>query len=206
MVGCWKVTHLFLYESLSQVLEPRWTSANQGFEEARVLAEVSLLPQNVRVGTGRRPVAIAAGEVKRVYKGTERRKKVIVVVTAGWAIMCFDHNLKKLWEDDVQVGSCLQNSWWRTSMCFVSALETKFRTSLLSDRHLGSWKLHVAIAGWVSPWVSSQRSGNINKQLYTKAWWHRPHHCGRQYGSPTSGIWLTIQFKVMHRVWLRVKS
>jgi hypothetical protein len=85
-----------------QVLEPRWTSANQGFEEARVLAEVSLLPQNVRVGTGRRPVAIAAGEVKRVYKGTERRKKIIVVVTAGWAIMCFDHNLKKLWEDDVQ--------------------------------------------------------------------------------------------------------
>jgi hypothetical protein len=92
------------------VLEPHWTSADQGFEEARVLAEVSLLPQNVRVGTGRRPVSIAAGEVKRVYKGTERRKKVIVVVTAGWAIMCFDHNLKKLWEDDVQVGSCSQNS------------------------------------------------------------------------------------------------
>lgn len=72
-----------------------------------MLAEVSLLPDRVRVGSGRRPVALAAGEVKRTFRTQELKKQVIVVVTAGWNIMCFDHNLKKLWEDDVQVRTCL---------------------------------------------------------------------------------------------------
>ena len=89
---------------MAQIVEPYVSSATYGFSGARVLAEASLLPNNVRVGAGRRPVALAAGEVKRIYSSGERRKQVIVVVTAGWAVMCFDHNLKKLWEDDIQVG------------------------------------------------------------------------------------------------------
>ncbi|KAG0605780.1 hypothetical protein M758_9G087200 [Ceratodon purpureus] len=89
-------------EDKLQVIDPRVSLPEYGFTEARVLAEVSLLPDRVRVGAGRRPVALAAGEVKRTYRSQELKKQVIVVVTAGWNIMCFDHNLKKLWEDDVQ--------------------------------------------------------------------------------------------------------
>ncbi|XP_024368527.1 uncharacterized protein [Physcomitrium patens] len=90
------------WEDKLQVIDPRVSFAENGFSEARVLAEVSLLPDRVRVRAGRRPVALAAGEVKRYYRAQDLNKKVIVVVTAGWNIMCFDHNLKKLWEDDVQ--------------------------------------------------------------------------------------------------------
>jgi len=99
---------------LEQVIDPRVSFAEYGFAEARVLAEVSLLPDRVRVGSGRRPVALAAGEVKRTYRSQELKKQVIVVVTAGWNIMCFDHNLKKLWEDDVQVHPCLT---WGAYFC-----------------------------------------------------------------------------------------
>uniref|UniRef100_A0A453MNQ3 FG-GAP repeat-containing protein n=1 Tax=Aegilops tauschii subsp. strangulata TaxID=200361 RepID=A0A453MNQ3_AEGTS len=73
-------------------------AALDGFHEARVMAEISLLPANVRVAAGRRPVAMAVGAVDRSYKHAEVRKQVLVVVTSGWAVMCFDHNLKKLWE------------------------------------------------------------------------------------------------------------
>lgn len=75
---------------------------DQGFSEARVLAKVSLLPDKVRIATGRRPVAMAAGIVDRSYKHGEIRKQVLVVVTSGWSVMCFDHNLKKLWENNLQ--------------------------------------------------------------------------------------------------------
>jgi hypothetical protein len=30
------------------------------------------------------------------------RKQVVVVVTAGWNIMCFDHNLKLMWETSIR--------------------------------------------------------------------------------------------------------
>lgn len=92
---------------LMQVIDPRVSIAEYGFTEARLLAEVSLLPEKVRVGVGRRPVALATGEVKRTFKSGEMRKQVIVVVTAGGSVMCFDHNLIKLWEDDIQVCSQL---------------------------------------------------------------------------------------------------
>ncbi|KAI5013643.1 hypothetical protein ZWY2020_037156 [Hordeum vulgare] len=68
------------------------------FHEALVMAEISLLPANVRVAVGRRPVAMAVGTVDRSYKQADVRKQVLIVVTSGWAVMCFDHNLKKLWE------------------------------------------------------------------------------------------------------------
>lgn len=86
-----------------QVLEPHNRRVDEGFSEARVLAEVSLLPDKVRIASGRRPVAMAAGVVDRSYKHGEIRKQVFVVVTSGWSVMCFDHNLKKLWENNLQV-------------------------------------------------------------------------------------------------------
>ncbi|KAE8792513.1 hypothetical protein D1007_32912 [Hordeum vulgare] len=66
------------------------------FHEACVMAEISLLPANVRVAAGRRPVAKAVDTVDRSYKQADVRKQVLVVVTSDWVVMCFDHNLKKL--------------------------------------------------------------------------------------------------------------
>lgn len=75
----------------------------EGYSEARVLAEVSLLPDKIRIASGRRAVAMATGVVDRNYNRREPLKQVLVVVTSGWFVMCFDHNLKKLWEVNLQV-------------------------------------------------------------------------------------------------------
>ncbi|THU44995.1 hypothetical protein C4D60_Mb02t13220 [Musa balbisiana] len=90
------------HDAKIQVLEPHRRRVDEGFAEARVLAEVSLLPDKIRISSGRRPVALAAGVVDRSYKHGEMRKQVVVVVTSGWLVMCFDHNLKKLWENNLQ--------------------------------------------------------------------------------------------------------
>lgn len=87
---------------VSQVLEPHSRRVDEGFSEARVLAEVSLLPDKVRVMSGRRPVAMATGYIDR-YKIGLPHKQVLVVVTSGWSVMCFDSNLQKLWENNLQV-------------------------------------------------------------------------------------------------------
>lgn len=76
---------------------------DEGFSETRVLAEVSLLPDKLRIATGRRAVAMATGVIDRNYNKREPQKQVIVVVTSGWSVMCFDHNLKKLWDVNLQV-------------------------------------------------------------------------------------------------------
>lgn len=76
---------------------------DEGFSEARVLAEVSLLPDKLRIATGRRAVAMATGVIEKSYNNREARKQVLVVVTSGWSVMCFDHNLKKLWDVNLQV-------------------------------------------------------------------------------------------------------
>lgn len=86
-------------------MEPHSQRVDEGFSEARLLTEVSLLPDKVRISSGRRPVAMAAGFVDRTQKHGEIRKQVLVVVTSGWSVMCFDHNLKKLWENNMQVGT-----------------------------------------------------------------------------------------------------
>jgi len=85
------------------VLEPHARRVDEGFSEARVLAEVTLLPDKVRVASGRRAVAMATGVIDKAYKQGQPLKQVLVVVTSGWSVMCFDHNLKKLWEVNLQV-------------------------------------------------------------------------------------------------------
>lgn len=88
---------------MSQVLEPHSRRVDEGFSEARLLAEVNLLPDKIRISSGRRAVAMATGVIDRIFKSGQPQKQVLVVVTSGWSIMCFDHNLKKLWEANVQV-------------------------------------------------------------------------------------------------------
>ncbi|MED6149605.1 hypothetical protein PIB30_064076 [Stylosanthes scabra] len=89
------------HDAKIQVLEPHSRRVDEGFSEARVLAEVSLLPDKIRVTSGRRPVAMATGYIDR-YKTGQQQKQVLVVVTSGWSIMCFDSNLQKLWENNLQ--------------------------------------------------------------------------------------------------------
>ncbi|XP_073289228.1 uncharacterized protein [Primulina huaijiensis] len=90
------------HDAKIQILEPRARRVGEGFSESRLLAEVSLLPDKTRIATGRRAVAMAAGIIDRNYNKREPRKQVVVVVTSGWYVMCFDHNLKKLWEINLQ--------------------------------------------------------------------------------------------------------
>jgi hypothetical protein len=72
-----------------------------------VLAQASLLPAHVRVASGRRAVALAVGHVDaqggsgeplRANATAPPRKSVTAVLTAGWTVLCFDHNLRLLWE------------------------------------------------------------------------------------------------------------
>lgn len=90
------------HDAKIQVLEPHSRRVDEGFSEARLLTEISLLPDKTRVATGRRAVAMATGVIERRYKEGQPLKQVLVVVTSGWSVMCFDHNLKKLWETNVQ--------------------------------------------------------------------------------------------------------
>ncbi|EPS63979.1 hypothetical protein M569_10795, partial [Genlisea aurea] len=90
------------HDAKIQVLEPHALRVDEGFSEARLLAEVSLLPDKIRITTGRRAVAMAAGLIDKTYNKREARKQVLVVVTSGWHVMCFDHNLKKLWDVNLQ--------------------------------------------------------------------------------------------------------
>ncbi|KAI3861594.1 hypothetical protein MKW98_000546 [Papaver atlanticum] len=90
------------HDAKIQVLAPHIRRVDEGFGEAHVLAEVSLLPDKIRVTAGRRAVAMATGVIDRHYRHGEAHKQVLVVVTSGWSVMCFDHNLKKLWEANLQ--------------------------------------------------------------------------------------------------------
>ena len=80
---------------------------DEGFSHARVLTEASLLPAKVRISSGRRPVAMATGVIDRHPRQGQPVTQVLVVVTSGWSVLCFDHNLNKLWEANLQVCFCL---------------------------------------------------------------------------------------------------
>ncbi|KAJ9172717.1 hypothetical protein P3X46_015928 [Hevea brasiliensis] len=85
----------------SSFLEPHPRRVDEGFSEARVLAEVSPLPDKIRVASGWRAVAMAAGVMDNTQKRGQPLKQVLVVVTSGWLVMCFDQNLKKLRESNL---------------------------------------------------------------------------------------------------------
>lgn len=59
---------------------------------------------------------MATGIIDRTYNKAEPRKQVLVVVTTGWTVMCFDHNLKKLWDVNLQVHKA---TYFRLSYAFI---------------------------------------------------------------------------------------
>ncbi|CAI5957966.1 unnamed protein product [Closterium sp. NIES-64] len=98
-----------------QVIEPFTPPSGESYHPVRVLKEVSLQPGQVELNpAGHQAVAFAVGYLdppslkppKKAGSGkavsVPRRKAVVAVVTAGWAVLCFDHNLKLLWETSVQ--------------------------------------------------------------------------------------------------------
>lgn len=96
---------LATHDAKLQVFDAGLRHLDGSFKDAHLLADTSMLPAQVRVATGRQPVALAAGflDAPLTKNGKKvRRKAVIVVVTAGWSILCYDHNLKLLWENNVQ--------------------------------------------------------------------------------------------------------
>lgn len=102
------IGYVILLILVFKVLEPHARRVDEGFSEARVLAEVSLLPDKIRIASGRQAVAMATGVIDRTYRQGQPLKQVLVVVTSGWSVMCFDHNLKKLWEANLQVCAVLK--------------------------------------------------------------------------------------------------
>jgi len=88
-----------------QLLQPQpHGRQGEGFVAGNLMAEASLMPSNVRMSAGRRAVAIATGYLDPMSTELVRalRKQVVVVVTAGWHIMCFDHNLRLMWETSIR--------------------------------------------------------------------------------------------------------
>mmetsp|Transcript_9037 Transcript_9037/g.25956 ORF Transcript_9037/g.25956 Transcript_9037/m.25956 type:complete len:704 (-) Transcript_9037:142-2253(-) len=78
--------------------------AGEGFVAAPLIAEASLLSSKVRMTAGRKAVTMATGYLDPEQPELVRalRKQVVVVVTAGWNILCFDHNLRLMWETSIR--------------------------------------------------------------------------------------------------------
>ncbi|KAG8458274.1 hypothetical protein KFE25_001566 [Diacronema lutheri] len=71
-----------------------------GYRALPVRAEASLLSK-VRVASGRRPVAMAAGHLEHERREGGARQQVIAVLTDGWVVLCFNASLHLLWESVV---------------------------------------------------------------------------------------------------------
>lgn len=63
-------------------------------------AEATLLPK-VGVWTGRQAVGLATGYIQPDKPGA-KRTQVVVVLTNGWTVLLFDHNLRLQWESTVR--------------------------------------------------------------------------------------------------------
>lgn len=61
--------------------------------------KVSLLLET-RVASRRQPVAVAAGYFELADNGAPRQMH-IVVLTQGWDVICFDADLKVVWETSI---------------------------------------------------------------------------------------------------------
>ncbi|KXZ54830.1 hypothetical protein GPECTOR_4g901 [Gonium pectorale] len=88
-----------------QVIQPAPPGhRGEGFARAVELNGISLLFKRALVAAGHRPVALAVGYIDPLPAERVRplRKQVIVVVTASWQVLCFDHNLVLLWEYDAK--------------------------------------------------------------------------------------------------------
>ncbi|MEW5319862.1 MAG: hypothetical protein WDW38_010982 [Sanguina aurantia] len=91
-----------------QVVRPQDAGrAADGFAQATLLQEVSLLHSSqhgVSMAAVQRVVSLSVGYLDPLpaERVLPPRKQVIVAVTAGWQVLCYDHNLKLLWQHDAR--------------------------------------------------------------------------------------------------------
>lgn len=78
------------------------SSSSPGFSRAVSKHREVLDLSSVLLGD-KQPVALAAGYIDPPENDLVHtpRKMVIVIVTAGWLVICLDHNLKVLWEKSI---------------------------------------------------------------------------------------------------------
>jgi hypothetical protein len=89
---------IYHYDNAAPFIDD-WNSAVPE-DSLNLVSEVALLSSH-RVRAGRYPVALATGYLDP-YNPDSSRAQIIVVVTSGWHILCFDHSLKLLWDDVVE--------------------------------------------------------------------------------------------------------
>lgn len=79
------------------------TSKKADFKVATETREATLLSSIIRLTTGRQPAALAVGYIDQPPKDPiTLRKKVVVVVTQDWTVLCFDEKLRLMWETSLQ--------------------------------------------------------------------------------------------------------
>lgn len=92
------------HDAKLQVLAPRPPGRpGEGFAPAKALLQVDLA-QWSKAGISATAASIAAGTIDAPAQELVRafKKQVVVVVTHGWHVLCFDHNLKLLWDWSIQ--------------------------------------------------------------------------------------------------------
>jgi hypothetical protein len=101
-----KVLTFFSPAQLQQVLVGGQGAASSFDVGLNVMAEASLQSSLV-VKLGRMPIALATGYISPPEEGVQR-KQVIAVVTDGWHVVLFDHQLEVLWERTVSADLATQ--------------------------------------------------------------------------------------------------
>lgn len=74
-------------------------ASGSGFTRATTKTRQQIMASSVVLGETQ-PVALAAGylDAPDPEHKHARRKMVVVVVTAGWLVLCLDHNFNVLWQ------------------------------------------------------------------------------------------------------------
>ena len=172
---------------------PSWCLHSGSFPPARLLSRASLLPAHVRVATGRRPVALAVGQLdppRIAANGTapSARKAAVVVLTAGWSLLCFDHNLQLLWEN--ALGDSLPQSWAPREVALLVAshpLHPGDRGLVIVAASASRPEAGVGGEGWVDP---------LAEEVAWEARLSRGRHPGRAAGSGAGGGGVDVRHHV----------
>ena len=102
-------------------------------------AEATLLP-TIGIATGRQAVGLAVGYLTPASSNMgEPRTQVVAVLTNGWTVLLFDHNLQLLWESTVKDRVDLRTYYHRLVAHLLLNLGSF--TCLLHHPQLVKWQL-----------------------------------------------------------------
>ena len=82
------------------ILDPNVANKNDDqFKRIGIKREVTFKTSTSSI-VGRRPLKMESGYLEITQEG-KTRKKVIVILTDGYVLLCFNHNLKLIWETTI---------------------------------------------------------------------------------------------------------